>query len=236
MTKEQAIKFLQQIYPNGGHCWLDEQRIEAIGMAIDALKGELVSEGCEESADRYGESIESNYPNDMFNRGDISKAFEAGVEWNKSHKKPVSEDFEKIVEEIAEPTVLNAYGTKELARRLRNTICGTSVSEGLEIAAHRCYRPNETFMDGFKKGAKWQKQNKDMKDKNYERAQLLCNLLQTICEAANGVEEMETDAGTTRILSFRYEPTIEFYEDDVRIIKELAEEMGEEFPYIIEEK
>ena len=74
------------------------------------------------------------------------------------------------------------------------------------------------------------------KDKNYERAQLLCNLLQTICEAANGVEEMETDAGTTRILSFRYEPTIEFYEDDVRIIKELAEEMGEEFPYIIEEQ
>jgi hypothetical protein len=74
------------------------------------------------------------------------------------------------------------------------------------------------------------------KDKNYERANLLCNLLQTICEAANGVEEMETDAGTTRILSFRYEPTIEFYEDDVRIIKELAEEMGEEFPYIIEEQ
>ena len=75
-----------------------------------------------------------------------------------------------------------------------------------------------------------------VKDKNYERAQLLCNLLQTICEAANGVEEMETDAGTTRILSFRYKPTIEFYEDDVRIIKELAEEMGEEFPYIIEEQ
>ena len=37
MTKEEAIKYLQQLYPNGGHCWLDEQRIEAIGMAIDAL-------------------------------------------------------------------------------------------------------------------------------------------------------------------------------------------------------
>ena len=69
-----------------------------------------------------------------------------------------------------------------------------------------------------------------------ERTQLLCNLLNTICEAANGVEEMETDAGTTRILSFRYEPTIEFFEDDVRIIKELAEEMGEDFPYIIEDE
>ena len=72
------------------------------------------------------------------------------------------------------------------------------------------------------------------KNKNYERTQLLCNLLQTICEAANGVEEMETDAGTTRILSFRYEPVFEFFEDDVRIIKELADEMGEEFPYIIQ--
>ena len=43
MTKEEAIKFLQQIYPNGGHCWLDEQRIEAIGMAVKALQEEPVS-------------------------------------------------------------------------------------------------------------------------------------------------------------------------------------------------
>ena len=71
------------------------------------------------------------------------------------------------------------------------------------------------------------------KDKNYERANLLCNLLQTICEAANGVEEMETDAGTTRIPSFRWEPVFEFYEDDVKLINELIEEMGEEpLPYI----
>ena len=37
MTKEEAIKYLQEIYPHGGHCWLDEQRIEAISMAIDVL-------------------------------------------------------------------------------------------------------------------------------------------------------------------------------------------------------
>ena len=29
MTNEKAIKYLKQLYPNGGHCWLDEQRIEA---------------------------------------------------------------------------------------------------------------------------------------------------------------------------------------------------------------
>lgn len=43
MTTQEAIKFLQQLYPVGGHCWLDEQRIEAIGMAIKALQVESVN-------------------------------------------------------------------------------------------------------------------------------------------------------------------------------------------------
>ena len=43
MKKEDAIKFLKQLYPNGGHCWLDDQRMEAIGMAIKALQEEPVS-------------------------------------------------------------------------------------------------------------------------------------------------------------------------------------------------
>ena len=38
MTTEEAIKYLQQLYPHGGCCWLDEQRIEAIGMAVRALE------------------------------------------------------------------------------------------------------------------------------------------------------------------------------------------------------
>ena len=50
MSKEEAIKYLQQLYPNGGHCWLDEQRIEAIGMAVKALQEEPVSEDLEEAA------------------------------------------------------------------------------------------------------------------------------------------------------------------------------------------
>lgn len=48
MTNQEAIKYLQQLYPNGGHCWLDEQRIEALGMAIDALQEEHVNEDLEE--------------------------------------------------------------------------------------------------------------------------------------------------------------------------------------------
>lgn len=37
MDNKEAIKFLKQLYPHGGCCWLDEQRIEAIGMAVEAL-------------------------------------------------------------------------------------------------------------------------------------------------------------------------------------------------------
>ena len=37
MTNQEAINFLKQIYPQGGCCYLDEQRMTAIGMAIEAL-------------------------------------------------------------------------------------------------------------------------------------------------------------------------------------------------------
>ena len=77
-------------------------------------------------------------------------------------EEPVSEDFEKIVEEIAEPTILNAYGTKELARRLRNTICGTSESKELDEVAE-LYTLDDSIKpwrnltkEAFKAGAKWQ--------------------------------------------------------------------------------
>ena len=53
MTNEEAIKYLKQLYPNGGHCWLDEQRIEAVGMAIEALKEASVSEDLEKEIDSY---------------------------------------------------------------------------------------------------------------------------------------------------------------------------------------
>lgn len=57
MTKDEAIKYLQQLYPNGGCSWLDEQRIEAISMAIDALKEKPVSEDLEQAADEYSDRI-----------------------------------------------------------------------------------------------------------------------------------------------------------------------------------
>jgi len=52
MKKEEAIRYLQQLYPNGGHCWLDEQRMEAIGMAVKALQEEPVSEEFEKEVEK----------------------------------------------------------------------------------------------------------------------------------------------------------------------------------------
>ena len=78
-------------------------------------------------------------------------------------EEPVNEDFEKIVEEIAEPAILNAYGTKELARRLRNTICSTSVSEDLSDYINELSKqfPKVSFAKLSRiavRVAKWQKE------------------------------------------------------------------------------
>ena len=81
MTNEEAIKYLKQLYPNGGHCWLDEQRIEAIGMAIKALQKEPASEDLEEAAKRYatdGDEISGLYIID-----EEVDAFIAGANWQK---------------------------------------------------------------------------------------------------------------------------------------------------------
>jgi hypothetical protein len=53
MTKEEAVKYLQQLYPNGGHCWLDEQRMEAISMAIKALQEEPINEDLDKAAKEW---------------------------------------------------------------------------------------------------------------------------------------------------------------------------------------
>jgi hypothetical protein len=53
MNKEEAIKFLRQLYPNGGHCWLDYQRMEAIRMAINALQEEPANEDLEEASKEW---------------------------------------------------------------------------------------------------------------------------------------------------------------------------------------
>ena len=80
MTNKEATKYLQQLYPNGGHCWLDEQRIEAIGMAVKALQEEPVSEDLEEAADEYA----PDFSNSIASKAAVNAvrdAFKAGAKW-----------------------------------------------------------------------------------------------------------------------------------------------------------
>ena len=84
MTNKEAIKYLQQLYPNGGHCWLDEQRIEAIGMAVKALQEEPVSEELEEASNNYVLNVRKGYPRVMDETDRyICNAFKAGAQWQK---------------------------------------------------------------------------------------------------------------------------------------------------------
>ena len=53
---------------------------------------------------------------------------------------------------------------------------------------------------------------------------LLERLLETICKASNGLTKEDTDAGLCVMPNFRWEPTFEFYEDDIEIIKWLQYE------------
>lgn len=78
---------------------------------------------------------------------------------------PVSEELENVVEEIVDPTVLNVYGVKELARRLRRTMI-EPVCEDLKEAAKEYVKSHmvgynnasvDAAIDMFIFGAKWQK-------------------------------------------------------------------------------
>jgi hypothetical protein len=106
MTNEEAIKYLQQLYPYGGHCWLDERRTEAIGMAIEALreksklssierngkdcKDDPVSDDFEEACNQMSEAAriskcEAGKP--FFSDGDYKLGFKAGANWQKEQDK-----------------------------------------------------------------------------------------------------------------------------------------------------
>lgn len=82
MTDKEAINYLKQLYPNGGHCWLDEQRIEAVGMAIEALKEASVSEDLEKAAK---ENAKIERPDDTEVGYDINRfgGFVDGANWQK---------------------------------------------------------------------------------------------------------------------------------------------------------
>lgn len=110
MTKEEAIKYLQQLYPNGGHCWLDEQRIEAIGMAINALQEELASDDLVDASNNYCLTIRKGYPRvkdetDVF----ICNAFKHGAQWQKERDAKSAENLTRLNSLIDMERTLNAH-------------------------------------------------------------------------------------------------------------------------------
>ena len=56
---------------------------------------------------------------------------------------------------------------------------------------------------------------------------LLESILSSICDATSSVKKDDTDAGLCVTPNFRYEPTFEFYEDDIETIKRLQVESGD---------
>jgi len=124
MNKKEAIKYLKQLYPNGGHCWLDEQRMEAIDMAVKALQEEPVSEELEKAADKYS-NHDYNYFDVLVTEYDgtehwmddkmfIKDAFIEGAKWKEQQfeterlkhcelkKEPISEGLEEAAFDYAE--------------------------------------------------------------------------------------------------------------------------------------
>lgn len=67
--------------------------------------------------------------------------------------------------------------------------------------------------------------------------QLLCGVLREICDATDSidyVEDSDFDA-TAYIPQFRYMPTFCFTEEDIEIIKDLSDEMLEDFSMLTDE-
>ncbi len=124
MTDKEAIKYLQQLYPNGGHCWLDEQRIEAISMAIKALqeepqvkesaKTQHVNGTCEKNSNSLTqEPVSEELEEASFDYAEACKYdggekllcvehFRAGAQWKKAHNwKPADgDDLPEIDREV----------------------------------------------------------------------------------------------------------------------------------------
>ena len=102
MKKEEAIKYLRQIYPNGGHCWLDSQRIEAIDMAIAALSQPSLPPNLDEAAKKEIE----RFCSDMLNvdiiwaRMPLTKRF--GLQMAKFGAEWMAGQYEKIEGELVD--------------------------------------------------------------------------------------------------------------------------------------
>ena len=153
MKKEDAIKYLQQLYPNGGHCWLDEQRIEAIRMAVKALQEKPVEKKCMFTKDSYTDEDRKVLCKDCKEKCEYSKKGE-----------PISEDTMTIRKEWFEHCKESWYNEGYIDGKYnRDRQFKEPVSEELEEAsfdyAEACkYDGGEKLLcvEHFMAGAQWQ--------------------------------------------------------------------------------
>lgn len=174
MNKKEAIKYLKQLYPNGGHCWLDEQRMEAIGMAVKALQEEPVSEEqvkedtmtirkewfehCKKSW--YNEGyIDGEYNRDRQFEEPISEDLE--VEVDRWYKNEASKDFENVLYADIEKCAKHfADWQKEQFEKERLKQCNTLTKEQAKIESDfvtNFIKENNctpTFIDAIEYGMK----------------------------------------------------------------------------------
>lgn len=65
------------------------------------VKEESVCEELEKVADQYSQGIESDYTNDMFDRGDIYEAIIYGAQWQKRKDEYITEDLGEYINELS---------------------------------------------------------------------------------------------------------------------------------------
>lgn len=196
MTKEEAIKYLQQLYTNSGHCWLDEQRIEAIGMAIKALQEEPVNIWHDASEEpmpnmelicvgQYGNPLVLSSNSDSFKSRYISKWAYFNDLLNLSNVKrtvkdqkeePVSEDLEEAGKEWLRPQLDKSYA---------------NYGEGkmMELTHFDGY----AMLDAIEYGAKWQKEQMMSKAFKFTKEHNTACILASECLRNHGWFNRERD-------------------------------------------
>lgn len=74
-----------------------------------------------------------------------------------------------------------------------------------------------------------------MKEKDIDIKLLLISVLRVLSEATFDMESYDTDCGILHSPNFRYMPIFEFSDEDIKIIKRLAKEEGEDFSTLIKQ-
>lgn len=91
---------------------------------IDSLQEESVSEDLEKIFDKYSEELESDYSNDMFDRGDIFIACKFGAKWQAIHSLETIKEMEEqaFLAGVEAEQINKSFSKEELLNRWRNKI------------------------------------------------------------------------------------------------------------------